>query len=83
MFELEGVGLIFDPEAIGAVARRALNRGTGARGLRAVIEEVMREVMFDVPSREDVREIVVTAEAVEKGTPPLLVLRPESRAKGA
>jgi ATP-dependent Clp protease ATP-binding subunit ClpX len=83
MFELESVGLTFDPEAIRAVARKALDRGTGARGLRAVIEEVMREVMFDVPSRDDVREIVVTAEAVEQTTPPLLVLRPESQAKGA
>ena len=83
MLELEGVGLTFDPLAISAVARKALSRGTGARGLRAVIEEVMRDVMFDVPSREDIREVVVTPESVERGLPPLLVLHPESRKKEA
>ena len=83
IFEIEGVGLTFDPEAIRSVARKALDRGTGARGLRAVIESVMREVMFDVPSREDVREIIVTAESVESGKQPLLVLHTETQAKGA
>jgi ATP-dependent Clp protease ATP-binding subunit ClpX len=83
IFEIEGVGLTFDPEAIRSVARKALDRGTGARGLRAVIESVMREVMFDVPSREDVREIIVTAESVDSGKQPLLVLHNESQAKGA
>jgi len=83
MLELEGIGLTFDPDAIRAVARKALKRGTGARGLRAVIEEVMRDVMFDVPSREDVREVVVTAEAVEKGVSPLLVYHNEPRKKEA
>ncbi len=83
MFELEGIGLTFDPEAIRAIASKALARGTGARGLRAVIENLMRDVMFDVPSRTDIREIVVTPEAVEKGIPPLLVLHNESRQKEA
>jgi ATP-dependent Clp protease ATP-binding subunit ClpX len=77
MFELEGIGLTFDPEAIRAVARKALKRGTGARGLRAVIESVMRDVMYDTPSRDDVREVVITAESVESGVEPLLVLRGE------
>jgi ATP-dependent Clp protease ATP-binding subunit ClpX len=83
MFELEGVGLTFDPEALRAVARKALDRGTGARGLRAVVEEVLRDTMFDVPSRTDVREVVVTPESVERGVQPLLVLRPEPRKKEA
>jgi ATP-dependent Clp protease ATP-binding subunit ClpX len=73
LLELEEVGLTFEPEAVRAIARKTLKRGTGARGLRAVIEEVMRDVMFDVPSRKDVREVVVTAEAVERGITPLLV----------
>ena len=83
MFELEGIGLTFDKEAIRAIAKKTLDRGTGARGLRSVIEELMRDVMFDVPSRTDVREIVVTTESVQRGTPPLLVLRPEPERKEA
>jgi len=83
MFELEGVGLTFDPQALRAIARKALDRGTGARGLRAVVEEILRDVMFEVPSRTDVREIVVTPESVEKKVPPLLVLNPEPRKKEA
>jgi ATP-dependent Clp protease ATP-binding subunit ClpX len=77
MLELEGIGLTFDKEAIKAIAKKTLDRGTGARGLRSVIEAIMRDVMFDLPSREDVREVVVTAESVGGTVPPLLVLRPE------
>jgi ATP-dependent Clp protease ATP-binding subunit ClpX len=83
MLELEGIGLTFDRDAIGAVARRALNRGTGARGLRAVLEEMMRDVMFELPSRSDVREVVITPECVTDAMPPLLVLRPEAKKKEA
>jgi ATP-dependent Clp protease ATP-binding subunit ClpX len=79
MFELEGIGLTFEPSAIRAIARRALDRGTGARGLRSIIESVMREVMFEIPSRRDVREVVVTEESIDHAMPPLLVLHPEER----
>jgi len=79
MFELEGIGLTFDRDAIRAIAKKTLTRKTGARGLRSIIEGVMREVMFEIPSRDDVREVVVTAESIERGVPPLLVLRPEER----
>jgi ATP-dependent Clp protease ATP-binding subunit ClpX len=81
MFELEGIRLTFDADGVRAIAHRALERGTGARGLRAVLEGIMRDVMFDVPSREDVREVVVTAESVSDGMPPLLVLHPELKKK--
>ena len=83
MFELEGIGLTFDKDAIRAIAKKTLGQGTGARGLRSVIEAIMRDVMFDVPSRTDVREVVVTTESVERGTTPLLVLRPEPERKEA
>ena len=83
MFELEGVGLTFDKDAIRAIACKTLERGTGARGLRSVIEGVMRDVMFDIPSRTDVREVVVTTESVQHGTPPLLVLQPQPERKEA
>ena len=83
MFELEGIGLTFDKDAIRAIAHKTLDRGTGARGLRSVIEGLMRDVMFDIPSRADVREVVVTTESVQHGTPPLLVLGPEPERKEA
>ena len=83
MFQLEGIGLTFDPAAIRAIARKTLDRGTGARGLRSIIEGVMRDVMFDIPSRTDVREVVITPESIEHGVPPLLVLDPEERKKEA
>jgi ATP-dependent Clp protease ATP-binding subunit ClpX len=83
MFELDGIGLTFEPAAIRAIAQKTLERGTGARGLRSIIESVMREVMFEIPSREDVREVVVTAESIEHGVPPLLVLHAEERKKEA
>jgi len=83
MFELEGIGLTFDRDAIEAIAAKTLERGTGARGLRSVIEGLMRDVMFDIPSRSDVREVVVTPECVAHGVPPLLVLHPEPERKEA
>ncbi len=83
MFELEGIGLTFDPGALKAIARKAMDRGTGARGLRAVIEGIVRDVMFEIPSRQDVREVVVTPECVDQGVPPLLVHHPEEKKKEA
>ena len=83
MFELEGIGLTFEPAAIRAIARGALERGTGARGLRSIIENVMRDVMFEIPSRRDVREVVVTEESIDHGVPPLLVLNPVERKREA
>jgi ATP-dependent Clp protease ATP-binding subunit ClpX len=73
LFELENVGLTFDPKALKAVAEKAIKRGTGARGLRAILEMVMTDIMFDLPDREDVREVVITAEAIKDGTAPLVV----------
>jgi len=78
---MENVGVTFEPAAIRAIACRAIERGTGARGLRAVIERVMRDVMFDIPTRPDVREVVVTAECITDGIPPLLILAAEPKQK--
>jgi len=79
MFELEDVGLTFDRKAIKAISRKALERGTGARGLRSIIEGIMRDLMFEIPSRADVSEVVITSECVEQGTTPLLLLNPEEQ----
>ena len=67
MFELDGVRLTFQDEALRAMAREAMERGTGARGLRSIMERVLGPAMFDVPSRKDVREVIVTRAAVTDG----------------
>ena len=75
LFELDGVELEFTPEALTAVAEQAIKRGTGARGLRAIMEEVLLTVMFDTPSRKDIARVIITPEAVTEQAPPTLVLR--------
>ncbi len=72
LFEMDGVDLTFDEDAIRAVARKAIERKTGARGLRAILEDVMLDIMFDIPSREDVASCHITADVIEKVCPPLL-----------
>lgn len=82
LFELDGVELEFTEDAIAAIADKAMERGTGARGLRAIIEEVLLNVMYDVPSREDVAKVVVTGEVVSDNVNPTLVPRePEAKKK--
>ncbi|MGH7592365.1 MAG: ATP-dependent Clp protease ATP-binding subunit ClpX, partial [Gemmatimonadales bacterium] len=73
LFDLEGVGLSFDPEALRAAARKAITRQTGARGLRAILEHMMTDIMFDLPTRTDVREVIITPESITQGTAPLVV----------
>ncbi|MGM0929027.1 MAG: ATP-dependent Clp protease ATP-binding subunit ClpX [Actinomycetota bacterium] len=73
MFQLDGVELSFEQEALEAVADLALERGTGARGLRAIIEETLQPVMFDLPSREDIASVVITADVVLNKTEPTLI----------
>ncbi len=80
LFELDGVELEFTEDAILAIADQALERGTGARGLRAIIEEVLLHVMYDVPSRGDVGKVIVNGEVVTDEVAPTLVPR-ESEAK--
>jgi ATP-dependent Clp protease ATP-binding subunit ClpX len=75
MFEIDGVELEFTEDALAAVADQAILRGTGARGLRAIMEEVLLPVMFDVPSRDDVARVVVNREVVLENVLPTLVPR--------
>jgi len=83
LFGLEEVKITFDEGALNAIAVKALKRGTGARGLRAILEEVLMEVMFDLPSREDVVEVKVTEACITNGTQPLLEISPVRRKKEA
>ena len=75
LFDLDGVDLEFTPDAIEAIADLALLRGTGARGLRAILEEVLLNIMYDVPSRDDVAQVIITAEVVKDSVLPTLVPR--------
>jgi ATP-dependent Clp protease ATP-binding subunit ClpX len=79
LFELDGVELEFNDDALGEIADQALLRGTGARGLRAILEEVLLNVMYEVPSREDVAKVVITGEVVRENVNPTLVPRTPSR----
>ena len=72
-FAFDGIELVFADDALDCVADKALERETGARGLRSIIEDVLLEVQFELPSRGDVKKCVVTRESVEKGFPPTLV----------
>lgn len=77
LFELEKVKLLFSDETIEAVADLAVEKDTGARGLRAILEEVMLDVMFEIPSRKDVRECVITKGVIQDREKPLLVYEQE------
>jgi ATP-dependent Clp protease ATP-binding subunit ClpX len=73
MLEMDGVELVFDEEALTAVADLAIKRGTGARGLRAILEEILLNTMFDMPSRSDVARVLIDADVVRNKTNPTLV----------
>ena len=73
MLDLENVQLHFADGALKAVARQAIERKAGARGLRAALESIMLEVMFDIPSEPEIKEVIVSEETVVKGEKPLVV----------
>jgi ATP-dependent Clp protease ATP-binding subunit ClpX len=75
LFELDGVDLEFTPEAIVAIAEMALRRGIGARGLRSILEEILLNVMYHVPSDDEVAQVLVDADVVNDGVAPQLISR--------
>jgi ATP-dependent Clp protease ATP-binding subunit ClpX len=79
LFEMDGVELEFTDAALEAVADQAILRGTGARGLRAIMEEVLQPVMYDIPSRTDVAKVVITEQTVRENVNPTIVARQPSR----
>jgi ATP-dependent Clp protease ATP-binding subunit ClpX len=82
MLEMDNVSLEFQPDALDAIAKEAIKRNTGARGLRAIIESLMLDVMFEVPSRNDVAKCVITKEVVQdKITPTLMPIEKASKKK--
>ena len=72
-FSFDDVELVFAEDSLAAIAQKALERGAGARGLRSIIESALLDVMFELPSRDDVRKCVVTKETITKDLPPTLV----------
>ncbi|SEF84671.1 ATP-dependent Clp protease ATP-binding subunit ClpX [Caloramator fervidus] len=74
LFEMDGVELEFEKEALEAIAEEALKRKTGARGLRAIMEEIMLDVMYEIPSREDVTKCIITYDTVVNKQPPKLIV---------
>jgi ATP-dependent Clp protease ATP-binding subunit ClpX len=74
LFEMDDALLEFEPEALEAIADKALARNTGARGLRAIIEEVMLDVMYDLPSANNIEKCIITKDTIENMTPPSLVI---------
>lgn len=81
LMEMEGVELKFTEEALRAIAEEAYKRKTGARGLRAIIEEIMVDVMFEIPSLRDVKECVITKDVVLKKERPILIFNSKKKVK--
>ena len=83
LFSMDGVELIINKDALSALAKEAIKRGTGARGLRSIFERIMLDVMFEIPSRTDVRSVTITEAVVRGERPPLVKRRAAERAAAA
>jgi len=81
LFEMDGKELTFKEDALIAIAEKAIKRKTGARGLRAIMEEHLLELMYDLPERDDVNEVVIKGDVISKGADPELVLEKKKPAK--
>jgi ATP-dependent Clp protease ATP-binding subunit ClpX len=73
LFEMENTKLEFRDNALKAVAQKAINLKTGARGLRSIIENVLMDTMFELPSEPDIDEVIINEDVISKGSKPLLV----------
>ena len=72
----------FEPDALEAIAKKAIDRNTGARGLRSIIEEIMMDVMFDIPSNEAIEKVIITKEAAELTGEPTIVYKDSEKKAG-
>ncbi len=79
---MDGVKLKFTKGALAAVAKKALERKSGARGLRAILEEAMLDIMYDIPSKTGIKEVVINEEVITKGETPLIVYEKDEREAG-
>jgi ATP-dependent Clp protease ATP-binding subunit ClpX len=83
LFEMENISLDFTPDALRAVARKALKRKTGARGLRSILEEAMLDVMYQLPSMNDVRECMITDSVIDRGEEPIMTFDSKKKKKSS
>ncbi len=83
LLQMDDVELIFEPEALDAIVDKAIERKTGARGLRSIIEEIMRDIMFDIPSNEKIEKCIITKDTVLNNTGPRIIENPDKEKKTA
>lgn len=83
LFNIDGVKLTFTDDALRAIAKKAIERKTGARALRSILEEIMLDVMYIIPSEKGISECIINADVVDKKTAPLLIYKQKERAKNA
>ena len=81
LLKLDGVELIFEQDAINSMAKEAIKRKMGARGLRSIIEEIMTDIMYEAPSRNDMKKVIVTKEMVENRSKAEIVQLPVDKLK--
>ena len=81
LLELDGVELEFEKEALDAIVEKAIERNTGARGLRSIIEDIMRDIMFDIPTNPKIEKCIITKETVEKKAGPKLIINENKEKK--
>ncbi|MGI6113039.1 MAG: ATP-dependent protease ATP-binding subunit ClpX [Mahellales bacterium] len=81
LFEMDGVTLEFEEEALRVIAKKAIERKTGARGLRSILEEIMLNVMYDIPSRDDIEKCIITKETIETNSDPILIISDSQKPK--
>ena len=79
LFELDNVTLEFEPEAINLIVDKAIERKTGARGLRSIIEEIMRDIMFEIPSNPNIEKCIITKETVLNNAGPETIINEERK----
>ena len=83
LLQMDDVELIFEPEALEAIVDKAIERKTGARGLRSIIEEIMRDIMFDIPSNEKIEKCIITRDTVINNASPRIIENPDKEKKTA
>jgi ATP-dependent Clp protease ATP-binding subunit ClpX len=81
LFEMDGVALEFEEEALRVIARQAIERKTGARGLRAILEDLMLNIMFEIPSRDDIEKCIITKDVVLKRSEPIVIISEGQRSR--
>lgn len=81
LFDIEGVKLTFEPSSLNEIAKKAIERNTGARGLRSILENLLLETMYEIPGLEGAEEVVIKAENITNNTPPLIVFSDKKKAK--